>query len=559
MRRYGRLGFAGALGIIFFLGLVAFMRSPTAAESPTLIEANRNKILLLTVGSEPKSLDPSLVEGIPDGRILAALVEGLVITDPKDASKQDPGVAESWDHNEDASVWTFHIRPDAKWSNGDPVTANDFVFGFQRVLTAQLGSINTDFFFVFKGAEAYLRGKITNFGEVGIKAVDPHTLRFDLIGPDPCLTTLLAAQQFYPVHPPTILKFGTIGQRDTKWTAPGNYVGNGPFVLKTWRKNDVLEVVKNPNYWDAAKVKLNGIRFYAIQDIDTADRAFRAGQLHKTDQVPLDRIPYYRREQPEILQLAPYLGVYFYNLNVGRKPLDNPKVRLALSLSIDRLVLVQNVLRAKQQPATGFVPPGLSDYPVARKISFDPGRARQLLAESGYPGGRGFPKLSIVMNTSQTHRTVAEAIQQMWREELNIDVGIENQEWKVYMDTLTKHHFDIGRIGWIGTPDPTFFLDIWKTGNPNNMAGWSNVQYDNLINTAEQTGDLTRRLALLHQAEDLFLSDSPVIPIYWYTSAYLLHPSVLGWYSNILDDHPYKFVDLKPLGEGLSTKLTKSP
>ena len=443
MRRYGLLEFAGALGILFSLGLFAFMRPRTASESPTLIEANRHKILLLTVGSEPKSLDPSLVEGIPDGRILAALVEGLVISDPKDASKQDPGVAESWEHNEDASVWTFHIRLDAKWSNGDPVTAGDFVFSFQRVLTAQLGSTNSNFFFVFKGAEAYLRRQITNFDEVGVKAVDPHTLRLDLIGPDPFLTALLAAQQFYPVHPPTILKFGTIGQRDTKWTAPGNYVGNGPFVLKTWRKNDVIEVVKNPNYWDAATVKLNGIRFYAIQDIDTADRAFRAGQLHKTDQVPLDRIPYYRREQPEILQLAPYLGVYFYNLNVGRKPLDNPKVRLALSLSIDRLMLVQNVLRAKQQPATGFIPPGLSDYPVATRIAYDPGRARQLLAESGYPDGRGFPKLSIVMNTSQTHRTIAEAIQQMWREELNIEVGIENQEWKVFLDTLTKHHFDM--------------------------------------------------------------------------------------------------------------------
>jgi oligopeptide transport system substrate-binding protein len=559
VKRFAQIVIAGGLGVAFLTGLAVVLGETAKHESPMLAEANRQKILLVTVGSEPKTLDPNLTDTDPEGKIEEALLEGLIISDPKDGSKQIPGVAESWEHNDDSSVWTFHLRTNAKWSNGDPVTADDFVFSAKRELTGSLGAPFSDSSFVIKGAKEYLSGEIQDFDQVGVKALDPYTVRFDLVGPDPYFLALLTLQSFLPVHAPTILKFGSIGQRDTKWTEPGSFVGNGPFVLKSWRVNDVVEVVKSPTYWDADRVKLNGINFYSIESLDTADRAFRAGQLHKTEFVPLDKVPYYRRKDPDVLQIAPYLGVYFYILNVTRKPLDHPNVRLALSLAVDRESLVRNVLRAGEQAATGFVPPGLSEYLVAQHTAYDPDRARKLLAEAGYPEGRGFPKLNIFMNTNERHRTIAEAIQQMWREELQIDIGMENQEWKVYLDTLNKKHFDIGRRGWIGTPDPAFFLKFWTTEDANNASGWTSSKYDTLLTEADHTGDLNRRLDLLHQAEDLLLSESPVIPIYWYTSIHLIHPSVTGWYPNVVDDHPYKFVDLRPLEAAPDRKLSKTP
>jgi oligopeptide transport system substrate-binding protein len=394
---------------------------------------------------------------------------------------------------------------------------------------------------------------------VGVKVVDRRTLHFELVGPDPYFTALVVHHAFFPVHPPTILKFGTIGQRDTNWTRPGNLVSNGAFVLKTWRKNDVIEVVKSPTYWDEALVKLHGIHFYSIEDLNTEDRAFRAGQLHLTASVPLDKVPYYRREAPTLLRIAPYLGVYFYVLNVTEKPLDDPRIRLALSLAVDRESLVRNILRANQEAASGLIPPGISDYSVAHRIGYDSERARQLLAQAGYPDGHGFPVLRIFINTSEAHRTIAEAIQQMWKDELNINVRIENQEWKVYLETLSKKHFDIGRVGWIGDLFPESFLRIWKTESPNNFAGWNNPEYDNLLARVDRTGDLGQRVDLVHQAEDLLLRESPLIPIYWYSSLHLVHPSVAGWYPNVLDDHPYKFIDLEPLDDLKELKLSKNP
>jgi oligopeptide transport system substrate-binding protein len=554
MRRAPQITIA-ALTTLFAAGVIGMVSQANRSDSPMLAEANRHKILLQTVGSEPTGLDPDLTHGVPELKIESALFEGLVNQDPKDSSNWIPGVAESWEHSGDYSTWTFHLRKNAKWSNGDPVSANDFVFSINRVLTPSLGSPFSEFALVIRGAEEYLSGKIQDFGQVGVKAVDDQTVRFDLNGPGPYFLALLSLNSFLPVHMPTVLKFGTIGQRDTKWTAPENFVGNGPFVLKSWRKNDVIEVVKSGTYWDADRVRLNGINFYSIESLSTADRAFRAGQLHITQSVPLDMVPFYRREKPEILQISPALGVYLYVFNVTRKPLDDPKVRLALSLAVDRESLVRNVLRGNQLAASGYVPPGIRDYAIDHEIVYDPDRARLLLAQAGYPGGHGFPKLDILINTSESHRTIAEAIQQMWREELNIEIGIQNQEWKVYLDSVNHKHYEIARSGLYGLPDPAFFLQGWTTGSANNSSGWANTRYDSLLHESDQTGNLNKRLALLHQAEQLFLSESVVIPIYWYTSSYLLHPSVLGWYPNATDIHPYKFVDLKPLEELHETKL----
>jgi oligopeptide transport system substrate-binding protein len=234
---------------------------------------------------------------------------------------------------------------------------------------------------------------------------------------------------------------------------------------------------------------------------------------------------------------------------VKRKPLDDPKVRLALNLAVDRESIVQNVLRAKQKPATGYTPPGMGDYKPLDIVHYDPERARQLLAEAGYLDGKGFPKFNILINTSEAHRAVAETIQQMWKQELNIDVGIVNQEWKVFMDSMNTLNYDIARYGWIGDfMDPVTFLSMWRTGDGNNCTGWSNPDYDRLLDEAAQTADPQKRFAILHQAEQLLLSQSPEVLIYWYTSFYLLDPSVKNWNPLVLGQHNYKFIDLEENG-----------
>ena len=515
--------------------------------SPTLDEATQNRILLISEGNEPRSLDPQAGQGVPEHHIVMGLIEGLVACHPTDQSKEVPGMAERWEHNDDYSAWTFHIGENRKWSNGDPVTAQDFVFSYKRILTPAFGAQFVDHLFVMKGAEDYFKEKITDFDQVGVKALDDHTLRIELVGPTPYLLSLLQHYSWFPVHPKTILKFGTISDRDTKWTLPENYVGNGPFKLKGWKRNDVIEMIRNPLYWDTATVKLNGINFYLIENQGTEDRAFQAGQLHKTYGLQLDKVPYYRLNRPEYLRIDPYEGIYFYRLNVGRKPLDKPKVRMALNLAVDREAIVKNITRQNEQPATGFIPPGMENYQTLKVMTYNPGKARQLLTEAGYPGGQGFPKFNILINTREVHRTVAETIQQMWKEELNVNVGIESQGWKVWLDTQNNMNYDIACFGWIGDfIDPVTFLDMWTTGNGSNNTHYGDPKYDELIHQAARTGEVKVRLDLLHQAEELFLSKPPVMLIYWYTRGYLMQPSVKNWHSLALDNHNYKFIDLEP-------------
>jgi oligopeptide transport system substrate-binding protein len=535
------LGFFGSIALLWLSMMPASANGP----SRTIAEADKNKILLITEGSEPRTLDPQISQGVPEHHILSALMQGLLENDEYDQAKEIPGLADRWDHNEDFSVWNFHIRDNARWSNGDPVVAQDFVFSYQRLLTASLAAPYADALFILKGAEDFYRGKIKDFGQVGVKAIDDRHLRFELTGPVPYLPSALLHSAWFPVNPKTILKFGKLDDRDTKWTEPGNYVGSGPFILKTWRPNDVIEVVRNPYYWDAAQVKLNGINFYSIENDNTQDRAFRAGQLHKTATVPLDRIPYYRREHPDLIHISPYLGTYFFRLNVERKPLNDPRVRLALNLALDRESIVRNITRADQKAATGYTPPGMAGYQALDQIQYNPDRARQLLAEAGFPNGKGFPKFNILINTSEAHRTIAEAVQQMWKEELNIDVGIENQEWKVYLDSQNNINYDISRSAWIGDfMDPLTFLGMWTTGNGNNNTHWSNPQYDALMAEAASTSDPAKRLEILRQAEELFLSEPPVVLLYWYTRVDLMDPSVKNWNPLVLDNHNYKFIDL---------------
>ena len=507
--------------------------------------AAQNGILLLGNGSEPKSLDPHLVTGVPENKIIQSLVEGLIAYHPTNDLEPEPGVAESWAHNADFTVWTFKLRNNAKWTNGDPVAAGDFVYSWQRILSPELGSEYAEMLYVIRNAEAFHQGQLKDFRQVGVRAVDDRTLEVTLKGPTPYFLSMLKHYSFYPVNPRAVEQFGGMTDRGSAWSTAQNYVGNGPFRLKEWVTNQIIKVEKNPDYWDAGRVQLKEIHFFPIENVGTELTAFLAGRLHATNTVPPDRIPSLRERNPDQLMIQPYLGTYFYRVNVTRAPFNDPRVREALALALDRRLIVDRVAQGGQAPASGFVPQGVQSYPASDRVQYNPERARQLLAAAGFPGGRGFPKREILINTNEAHRKIAEAIQAMWRQNLGIDVGIYNQEWKVYLDSQSQLNFDLSRAGWIADyVHPMTFLEIFTTGNGNNDTGWSNARYDSLVRQAQIAGSEPERTQLMQQAEAILLAELPVIPIYWYTRVYMKDPRIQGWNPKLLDNRPYKYLSL---------------
>ncbi len=503
---------------------------------------NREQVLYRGIGSEVSDLDPQVVTGVAEQCVISALLEGLVTEDPVDLHPE-PGVAQTWDVSPDGLVYTFHLRPDARWSNGDPVTARDFLASYRRMLTPSLGAENAILFQDVRNAEAYHRGQLTDFAQVGFAAPVDHTFRITLTHPAPYFLGLLTQMAWLPVPLPTIEKYGPPYQRGNPWTRPDRYVGNGPFVLKSWQPNRAIVVEKSPTYWDAARVRLQAIHFLPIDSQDAEERAFRAGQLHITYTLPWGKLDAYRRDAPRLLRLDPYFDTYFFRLNIRRDPLEDVRVRQALSLAIDRTAIVRHILRGGQRPATSFTPPVLADYTPPNAITTDPAAARRLLAAAGYPGGRGLPSLELLYNNSDNLRLVAEAVQEMWRRELGVNVRLVNQELKVVRAERRAGQFQILLSDWVGDYlDASTFLDVWQGDSGNNYTGWSSAEYDALLATAARTGDPAARAGLLRRAESLLLTAMPVIPLYFNTHVFLIQPTVHGWHPTLLDHHPYKYV-----------------
>ncbi len=507
--------------------------------------ADEQGVLLVGNAADPAELDPHLITGITESRIIAALFEGLVVSDPRTLEPR-PGVAERWEVSPDGLVYTFYLRPDARWSNGDPVTAGDFAFSFRRILTAGLGAEYAKMLYPIRGAEAFHKGREKEFSKVGVVAKDARTLEVTLEHPTPYFLSLLDHSTYQPVHPPTIERFGA-HVRGTRWTRPGNLVSNGPFRLTRWSVNDRVVVEKNPTYWDAATVRLNAIHFIPITNQNTEERAFRAGQLHVTDSVPLGKIKPLREEKSPYLRMDPWFGTYYYIFNTRKPPFNDPRVRLAFALSIDREAVCEHVLGGGQQPARSFTPPGTAGFQPIATFADAPERARALLAQAGYPEGRGFPAVSILFNTSEAHRPIAEALQQMWQKNLGVSVNLQNVSWPAYLAARRAGEFQIARASWIGDyNDPTTFLECWTSDNGLNHTGWKSTTFDGLLAKAASTADPAARLALLQQAEARLLEEAPLVPLYFYSRVYLIRPSVRGWYPNLLDLHPPKHVWLDP-------------
>jgi oligopeptide transport system substrate-binding protein len=533
---------------ISFLMLMLFISLTGCGSGESNISlGNRTGILYWGNGTEPASLDPHIATGVPEHHIMSSVMEGLVLKDRKSLEPR-PGVAESWTISDDGRIYTFKLRDDARWSNGDPHIANDYVWSWWRALQPALGNQYAYMLFPIKNAKRYYDRETEDFGDVGVKALDQRTLQVTLTNPTPYFLQLLDHYSLFPVHQATIEKFGKADQRGTRWSYEGNLVSNGPFKLDEWKINRHITVTRNLHYWDNDNVALNGIVFKPVENTVTEERMFRAGQLHVTSNVPADKISTYRKSNSTELKIAPYLGTYFYRLNIKTPQLQDRRVRRALGMAIDREKLVENITKGGQIPAYTMTPPGTMGYYPTSTLAFDPEGAKNLLSEAGYPNGEGFPAIEILYNTNEGHRKIAVALQEMWKDYLNIDIKLLNQEWKVYLATESAGDYQISRGGWIGDyVDPNNFLDMFLCGGGNNRTGWCNEEYDRLIlEVAPSQSSHEERLAVFQQAETMLLDDMPIIPVYTYTSVKLVDSSVENLDGNIMNQAMYKDIYLSP-------------
>ena len=529
---------------ICILGQLIF----SSCSAPSNVErAIEEQVLHFGLGAEPQYLDPHLATSVAAHNILSALLEGLVSEDPKTLQPL-PGVAESWQISSDKKRYLFQLRKDALWHNGDSVTAHDFVYSYKRILNPDLGAKYASMLHVLKNAKIYHSGeKVWEEADVGVTAINDYSLELILENQTPYFLELLNHYAWFPVHPPTIEKFDAFARIGTKWTKPENFIGNGPFKLSEHKINSVIEASVAETYWDRNQTRLSAIKFYPIETADTEERAFRTGYLHVTQTVSSDRIEFLKQNHPEWIHFEPYLGTYYYRFNLEKPPFDDVRVRKALSLSVNRDLLVEKVLKGGQLPAYCFTPPNTGGFTAKEGYGYDPKKAKQLL--DSYLKEKGMdelPPFELSYNTSEGHKKVAEALQAIWKKALGIEIQLLNMEWKVFLSTISNGDYSIARAGWIGDyVDANTFLHLWRTGDGNNLTGWSNADYDLSLQLAEQSLEPLERFTHFQKCEDLLADEVPILPLYFYVQVSLRHPTVKGWYPTLLNHHPYKYIHLE--------------
>lgn len=529
--------------LVFLLIICCLL--PGCGKSKRLVDiGNEQQILHVGNGGEISDLDPQVTTGMPESRVQIALFEGLTSKDPL-TLKVVPGVAERWEISDEGKRYRFYIRENAKWSNGEDLTANDFVQSWRRSFLPALGNQYATSLYVIKNAQAFHEGQIT-FDQVGVKAIDRKILEVELIAPTPYFLQLLDHHSTFPVHIPTIERFGAVDERGTRWTRPENFVGNGAFIPYEWVPSKNLAVKKNPHYWDSNNVTLNEIKFYPTPISTVEERMFRAGQLHITYYLPRDKLERYKSNNDPALRSFQNFATYFYRFNTTIAPLNDLRVRKALAYSVNRQQIVEYVTKFGQKPAFALTAPDPNSYIPEAKMLYDPELARQLLADAGFPGGKGFPKLTIAFNTSDEHRNIAMAIQQMWKKELGISVALENVEWKVFLDRERQMDYEIDRASWVGDYlDPYTFLEMFTTGNGNNKTGFSNARYDDLIRASSVEASSQRRMSLFQEADQILVDEVPILPLYTYHWNRLVSTSVKNWHDNPMDYYSFKRVYLE--------------
>ena len=492
-------------------------------------------------GAEPDSLDPAKIRGQPEGRVAYALFEGLTRYNAEGIS--EPGVAEKWDITPDGKRYTFHLRANAKWSNGDPLTAHDFIWSWLRALRMPECEYKYQYYFIV-GAEAYGEaedGKVPPPETVQIRAVDDRTLTVQLKSPTPFFIDLCTFYTLMPVHQKTVEKWEKV---DESWIRPDRLVCNGPFTLQQWRLSDRIRLARNEQYWDAANTKMKTIDMLPVGNPYTALNIYLTGgadlMLDKS-MVPTSLV---RDLKPRAdFHANPIAATYFVRYNVTRKPFNDVRVRKAFSLVINKKTCT-DLAGAGEVPTGCLVPPGLAGYKGPKGLERNVELARQLLAEAGYPNGQGFPVVEYLhTNRAEIDKTIAVELQQTLRRELNISVQLKMQEWAVYLDSQSSVNYDFSRSSWVGDyRDPNTFLDMFLGGGGNNNTGWVHPRYDELIKKAAQEPDQEKRFAIFHEAETILVTEEvPICPIYNNVVVMFYKGDKLGGLQgNLTDDHPIR-------------------
>jgi oligopeptide transport system substrate-binding protein len=502
---------------------------------PSGTELADRQILRRGNGTEPETLDPHRVTGVSAANILRDLYEGLV-TEAPDGSLV-PGAAESWTVSEDGLVYTFRLRPEGRWSNGDPVTAADFVNGLRRSADPATLSEYSAILNPLENAVAVIAGELPP-EQLGVRALDPLTLEIRLAAPTPYLLGLLAHSSTYPIHGPSL------AAHRERFARPGRLVSNGAYRLAEWQVQSHVKLERNPHYRENDRTIIDEVWYYPVENQDAELNRYRAGELDMTYGLPTRQMDWIRRNLAGELRIEPYLGSYVFGYNLTRAPFrDNRELRLALSMALDRDILTGRIAGAGEIPAYSWVPPIPGyDSPVPEWAGWTQearnAEARRLYQAAGYSPERPL-KVRLLYNTDNNHRRLTAAMAAMWREVLGVQTELVNQEWQVFLQTRReKYETEIFRYGWIGDyQDPYTFAEILRSGFGLNDMGYSNPRYDELLNLASREGNPDRRLALLREAEALMLEDQPIIPIYFYVSKKVVKPWVAGYQGNIMDHH----------------------
>ncbi len=516
--------------------LVAFMLVPgtTFARPDNLAD---EQVFHRGNGAEVQTLDPHKAEGVPSSNILRDLYEGLTIEAPD--GTVIPGAAESWEISDEGKTYIFKLRHNAKWSNGDPVTAHDFVFGLRRSVDPATASKYSQILAPILNAEDVIAGK-QPLENLGVEAVDDLTLKIRLKASTPYFLGLLNHSSAYPVHKGSIEKYGD------QFSRPGKLVSNGAYTLKEWVIQSHIKLERNVHYWDNADTIIDTVYYYPIEDQSTALKRYRANEIDRTEEVPSQQVKWIKKNLPDELQVAPYLGSYYFGFNLTRPPFkDNPKLRRALSMAIDRKIITDKITKLGEKPLYSWVPPGINGYQAAKFDYADwtqkqrVEEARKLYKEAGY--SRGNPlTVEIRYNTSENHKKLAIAIAAMWKQALGVKTKLVNEEWKVFLENRKQKQItQVFRAGWIGDyNDPYTFMEILHSKHGLNDSAYYNPEYDELLRQASLESNPEKRFEIMHQAEKLILRDHPVMPIYSYVSKHLIKPWVGNYVPNVLD-HNY--------------------
>lgn len=524
-------------GIVAALSLAAGVPAWSAVV-PANVELAAKQELVRNNGAEVASLDPHKIEGIPEANVSRDLLEGLVITDPN--GKVIPGVAESWD-NKDFKVWTFHLRKDARWSNGDPVTAQDFVYSWRRLADPQTASPYA----------SYLQyGHLLNIDDIiagkkspdtlGVKALDDHTLEVTLSEAVPYFYKLPIHSSLSPVNKTAVEKFGE------KWTQPQNWVGNGAYKLKAWVVNEKIVLERNPQYWDNAHTVVNQLTYLPIASEVTDVNRYRSGEIDMTyNYLPIELFQKLKKEIPQEVKVNPYLCSYYYEINNQKAPFTDVRVRNALRLGLSQDILTNKVKNQGDIPAYGFVPPYVEGITLTQPEWFGwtqekrNAEAKKLLAEAGYSADKPLT-LNLLYNTSDLHKKMAIAAASIWKQNIGVNVKLDNQEWKTFLDSRHQGSFDLARAGWCADyNEPSSFLNVMTSDSSNNTSHYKSPAYDALMSKTLQVGSDEERTALYQQAESQLDKDATIVPVYYYANTRLVKPYVGGLTGKDPMDHIY--------------------